>query len=268
MRSVPPIVLGLAILGLLFAPSFLDTMPGSNLSDPPSLTHPLGTTPSGEDVLAVISAGARRLFLDGLCCALFATLFGGLWAGAEAALRGTMLFYLVARFRAVADSIGPALPVAAFAAVFPRAPTPVLVIILGLLASPSIAGPIYTSSQYVYRLPYVEASRCLGVKPLRLFLKNVLPEISLVVVPWIGAFAAQAAAFLSGLGFLGIGLGSQTSLGMRLFDASGSIRVAPWFFASASVMTLIVLGLSIALGRITARHKLYGSLLTKPRLPT
>lgn len=257
MRRICSIALALAISGLLLVPMFLDTKPTNHLSHAPWLTNPLGTTPTGEDVLAIIFTGGRRLLVDGICCALVAAVVGGLWAALEFALSRSFLFGLMQRLRAVVDAIGPTLPLAAFAAVFPRSPTPVLVIVLGMLAAPSIAGPIYSSSQRAYSLPHIQASRCLGVRPLRLFWKGVLPEISVVLFPWIGAFAAQAAAFLSGLGFLGIGIGSQSSLGMRLFDAAGSIRIAPWFFVGASVMTLCVLALSVAAGRMATASRVH-----------
>jgi peptide/nickel transport system permease protein len=247
----------LMILGFwVLVPSLVSSrVTYSELNLPPGLDHWCGTGEAGEDVLTLALHGTRSMLLWGIYAsgltAVAGFLFGMFMAGAgEGAARR-----IVGVFVAGIDMLGPLLPVAAFAAAFPRANGWSLGLVVAIVAWPAIAGPVESALRREMKQQYIEAAISLGLSKTRIFWRHIFPVVLDVLAPWIGAFACQIIALYAALQFLGVGTSGARSLGASLYQASASMGQAPWAFLSLTgafillQMSLILIAQRLSVGR-------------------
>ncbi|WP_435361783.1 ABC transporter permease [Haloarchaeobius sp. DFWS5] len=166
-------------------------------------TFPLGTTPSGVDLLALI--------IDSTPFILLMVLAGGVWATSVAILVGTVAGYKGGTVDAVIMSISdffmaiPGLPLVIVLALTLNPENPLLLgVVLTINYWAGLGRSIRSQVLSIREKSYVEASRTMGTSTSRIIRKDILPNIMpYVMVNFV--LAARYTIFASvGLYFIGV----------------------------------------------------------------
>jgi len=169
----------------------------------PSLSHPFGTDELGRDQFSRILDGGRLTLAVAACAVLMSVVLGVLvgalagWCGGvvdSALMRGVDVFYsLPALFVVI-------LLVSLFGPGFAT-----IVVGIGALTWMNTARLVRASYLSLKEREFVEAARAIGVPPLRIAVRHVLPNALGPVI--VSATLGLAIAILieSGLSFLGLG---------------------------------------------------------------
>lgn len=207
--------------------------------------HPLGTDGLGRDLLARLAVGTRV----SLGLALVGTAIG--------LVLGTALGLLAARGPGVWDwttlaliDLQAAIPFMIVAlgalAIFGNS-LGLFVAVLGVYGWESYARLVRASALSARTLPYVEAARAMGVRPLAVDLRHVLPAVGNVVVVQATLNFPQTILLETGLSFLGLGIQPPlTSLGQLLGEGRDSLTRAPWLAVMPGAL-IFVTTLSVSL---------------------
>lgn len=195
----------------------------------PSWQHWLGTDIQGRDVWARLVYGARISLSAGIVSQSIALTLGltmGLMAGyyghwvdevvmrlADVTLAFPTLLLLIAMAAALQPSIG------------------VVFVTIGIVGWAGMARLVRGQVLVVRQLEFVQASRALGARDVRVVLKHVLPNVVAPVL--IAATLGIAAAIMAeaSLSFLGLGVQPPTpSWGSMIADGRdlNQLRNAPW----------------------------------------
>jgi peptide/nickel transport system permease protein len=245
-------VLGAAgIVGLVLAASFgsllwpwqPDQIDPQAFLSPPSWVHPLGTTQTGRDLLALTLRGLGRSMLIGMVAAGLST--------SMAAIVGASAAYLGGRYeKAMLVIIDLLLVVPSFfliAVVSQRLPGTggswlILALLLAAFAWPFSARVVRSLTLTLREREYVLAARFIGLTPWRIIWRHILPNAASLLI--IDATLGVGYAILSeaGLAFFGFGVHSpDTSLGTLLAEGSAMATTFPWLFLGpAAVLVVLV----------------------------
>jgi ABC-type dipeptide/oligopeptide/nickel transport system permease subunit len=209
---------------------------------PPSADHWLGTDLQGRDVWARLVYGARISLAVGILSQLIALALGitlGLLAGyygrwvdevvmrlADVTLAFPTLLLLIAMVAALQPSLG------------------VVFATIGVVGWAGMARLVRGQVLVVRQLEYVQASRALGARDLRVIVAHVLPGViaPVIIAGTLGVAGAIIAE--SSLSFLGLGVQPPTpSWGAMIADGRDltQLRTAPW----TSVFPGLAIGASV-----------------------
>lgn len=242
--AVIAIIVGAALAAPWLAPfppneQFFDglTLEGAPL--PPGEAYLLGTDLLGRDLLSRLIWGARTSLVIGIV------------ANGVAVLLGTTLGLLAGYFR---GWIGAA--IMRFTDLMMAFPALLLAIVLAAIFSPSlwivalviamvnwvqIARVIYTQTTAIMELGFIEASLAVGVGPLRLLVRHVVPHLFPTMIVWGTLGIATTVLLEATLSFLGVGVRPPTpSWGNIIFENQTWFTTAPWlvFFPGAAILLL------------------------------
>jgi peptide/nickel transport system permease protein len=233
-----------AFLGPLVAPWDGERIDYSAFRAPPSAAHWLGTTQSGRDVLALTLQGMRTSLLVGLLVAVLSTGFAaavGMTAGVLGGWADRLLMF-------GADLL---LVLPSFLAVAALAPSlgggPGLVPLIAAFLWMITARMVRAMTLSLNRRDYVRAARYLGVGPVRVVVRHILPHLASLLIVDAALNVSLAILTESGLAYLGFGAQPpDVSLGTLIADARAAAPVYPWLFAAAAgPLVLIVLAVNL-----------------------
>jgi ABC-type dipeptide/oligopeptide/nickel transport system permease subunit len=195
----------------------------------PSLSHWLGTDIQGRDVWARLVYGARVSLSAGIISQTIALLIG-LTMGLVAGYYGGWIDELVMRLADVTLAFPTLLLLIAMAAAL-QPSLGVVFLTIGIVGWAGMARLVRGQVLVVRQLEFVQASRALGARDLRIVLRHVLPSVLAPVL--IAATLGVAAAIMaeSSLSFLGLGVQPPTpSWGAMIADGRdlNQLRNAPW----------------------------------------
>lgn len=239
-------VVSIFSLGLL-APVIAPYSPyaqGSDAFAAPSAAHWLGTDEYGRDLLSRVLYGIRQDVLvaavavplgamTGVTLGLLSTLTGWLDTLIQRAFDVGLAFTSLVMGVTVAAIIGPGMPAVLVTVAFVNVP---------------LFGRLTRNAVRAQRVrDYVTAARVVGVPPVRLLLRHVLPNSvdSLVVQ---AALSLSLAVFIEGaMSFVGIGvILPEPSLGSLLRTSINFLAEAPLYaIAPMLVVTALVLGFNL-----------------------
>lgn len=243
-------ILILLVLMVIFGPSFTQsptrTSPLATLQAP-SVEHWLGTDELGRDVFARIVHGGRV----SLAVGLFSMLVGltlGITIGGTAGYFGgrteSVLMRVVDTFMAIPAFFLILVIVTSFGN------HPVMIVItVGLGFWAQMARSVHAEFKRFRRSEFVEASRALGSRHLRLMLRHILPQVmpQATVLATLGV--GWAILTEAGLSYLGLGIQPPlASWGNMLQNAQAYLFRAPilavWpgLFIAITVLSFNVLG--------------------------
>jgi ABC-type glutathione transport system ATPase component/ABC-type dipeptide/oligopeptide/nickel transport system permease subunit len=207
----------------------------------PSARHLLGCNDMGHDILSELIYGGRISLSIGVFAALYATAVAVL-AALVSGYFGGALDRLIMRVVDVVMSL-PFLPLVIVLGVFmgPGMKTQILVISMVMWASP--CRELRSQVLKTRSNGYIDASRAMGEKPLKIILRHTLPDLMPLIVPQFVLVAQNAILIESSLSFLGLGDPISKSWGSMLFFAN--TRAA--FLTGAWVYWVLPPGLCIAL---------------------
>lgn len=175
----------------------------SEIGQPPSWQHWLGTDDTGKDVYSRVCYGAQLSLLCGTLSVTLAIALG-LPMGAAAGYFGGVADTLIMRGIDVALAFPSVLVALLVAAAF-RPGWATVILAVGLINVPMIARQVRATVISVRHLDYVVASRALGATPFRTLVREILPSligpVGTLATLGIGTAILEVAA----LSFLGIG---------------------------------------------------------------
>ena len=208
LNPVPVVAVGLIALVALIVPWLGLPDPvridvGNRLSDP-SWQHWLGQDEVGRDILSRLLWGARSSLTVAILSALIGCVIGTS-LGVLGGFLGGFVDLLTIRAADIILCFPPLLLALLVVTLLgPGAAT--LVPVLGLVFIPGFVRVAYAGVLSVRHQEYVEAQRALGVGPLRIMLRTVLPNIGGPVLVQFSLAMAAAVVLESGLSFLGLGV--------------------------------------------------------------
>lgn len=212
---------------------------------PPSAEFLLGTDDFGRDVLSRILHGA----MPSLQVSLFSvagSLLVGVLLGLVAGYRGGWLDTLLMGVMDVLLAFPAVLLAIAILAILGTALSNV-VLAIALVNLPTFARLTRASTLATRELLYVEAARALGVSPLRIALRHILPNIAAPLIVQTSLTIATAILIEASLSYLGLGIQPPNpSWGNILASTYGFIQTNPWpsLFAGIAI-SLAVLGFNL-----------------------
>ena len=242
--AITALVLGVALLSLLWTPFPAEQIRIVARLRPPGPEHWLGTDHFGRDVLSMIMVGARQSLAVAAAVALGAVL--GVPLGLAAAGWGRWGDEAVARLGDLLFAFPAVLTAILLTAVFGAGALNV-VLALGLFNAAVFARVARGAALAVWRREFVRAALALGRGPLSVTLVHVLPNVAGVVTVQATVLFAVAVLNEAALSYLGLGIQPPTpSWGKMLGDAQTHLFTAPLqaVFPGAAI-ALCVLGLNL-----------------------
>ena len=242
-----------------FNPASLNLMDGFTPPMSTSMTGNyflLGSDHQGRDVLSTILYGSRVSLFVGLSATLFAIVLG-VSLGLTAGYRGGMTDSIIMRVADIQLSF-PAILIALLIFGIARGIIPpsrhesmaiwVLIAAIGLSNWAQFARTVRGATMVERQKDYVSAARIMGVNPLRILIRHILPNVlgPVLVIGTIGlALAIIEEATLS---FLGVGVPpTQPSLGTLIRIGQGFLFSGEWWILFFPAVTLILLALAVNL---------------------
>jgi ABC-type dipeptide/oligopeptide/nickel transport system permease subunit len=215
----------------------------------PSAAHWLGTDIQGRDVWARLVYGSRVSLSAGVISQAIALALG-LTLGLLAGYRGGWIDEVVMRLADVTLAFPTLLLLIAMAAAL-QPSLGIVFLTIGIVGWAGMARLVRGQVLVVRQLEFVQASRALGARDVRVVLQHVLPSVIAPVL--IAATLGVAAAIMaeSALSFLGLGVQPPTpSWGSMIADGRdlNQLRHAPWtsvapgFAIGAAVLGFNLLG--------------------------
>lgn len=243
------IVLAIIIACALLAPLLFPGDPQAIVVRP--LTEPftdarawLGADRLGRSVLAQLVHGARVTLLTGLAAALAALIVGvavgtlagylGSWVD-EALMRVTEAFQTVPGFvlaLALVSVLG--------------ATTDSIVLAIAISSWTGPARLVRAEVLSLRRRDFVDAYRAIGMHPLRIAFREVLPNALPPAITLAAVIVASAILIEAALSFLGLGDPNVATWGAMIAEGRPMLRAAPWLSAIpgvAIVVTVIAINL-------------------------
>ena len=219
----------LSIVGPALLPPFSDA------------SLPLGTDRLGRDVLAELVHGARASLAVGIAAAVVALVVGSLigtlagFAGGlvdEALMRVVDAFQIVPAFLlalAFVSVIGASLPVV------------VLAIALGAWTGPARLARAEVLS--IRERDYVAAARVIGMRPLEIALREILPNALPPVLALSSVIVASSILVEAALSFLGLSDPNIVTWGSMIAEGRNVLRSAPFLSIMPGIALMVtVLG--------------------------
>lgn len=209
---------------------------------PPSFSHWLGADNLGRDLLARISAGTRSALALALLI-VAASAFLGALVGIAAGLAGSWLDWVVT---AVFDTLSafPALILAFSLVALYGTGRQTFVILAILLFMPQFGRLARSRAQALRHQSFIEAERLLGVHPLVIVLRHILPNVAGPLIVLAGMNVPVVITFEAGLSFLGLGVQPpNSSLGTLIKDGFIYMSESWWpTIGAAGTLALATLG--------------------------
>lgn len=206
--------------------------------------HPLGTDQLGRDLLARVLSGASVSLAVGIGSTIIAVIlgtlmgaaagyFGGAWDRVVGWFNDVMLaFPMLIALIALTTFLGPSLPT--------------IILGMGIVATPLVSRLARSSAMGYAQRDFVAAAKVGGAGSVRILAREIIPNISLVVIPFAITMVALAITAEGALSFLGLGVPPPTtSWGGIMNDGRAELRTLPYIvFVPATVMCVTLLAIS------------------------
>jgi peptide/nickel transport system permease protein len=200
----------------------------SNLTQPPSASHPLGTDNVGYDLLGRLMVGGQTSLEIGLVAAVLATTFGVLW-GAVAGFVGGWVDQVMMRIVDSLLAIPTLFLLLVLAAMFVPS-VPMLIFIVALVAWLTPARLIRGETLSLRSREYVDAVRVMGGTGARIVLRHIIPNTIGTIMVNATFQVADAIIVIASLSFLGLGVPPPaTNWGGMLSDGVGYTFAGYWW---------------------------------------
>lgn len=247
---IPKVQIGLAIIGFftlvaLFGKTFSEKVlhrgPESVFLDamgaPPSASHPLGTTVSGQDVLTWMLHGTYNSMYVGFLSAIIATAIA-LIVGTSAGFLGGVADRILNAFILIFQNI-PSFPVLIImAAVWRTMPLWMVALLVGLFEWTGGARRIRAQTMSLRGRDFTTALTTVGESRMRIVMVEVMPHLFGVVSPMFLTAIAAGVNMQASIAMLGIGNAGQPSWGLIInyaFQQNALFRGMWWWFVPPGV---------------------------------
>lgn len=211
----------------------------------PSWSHWLGTDSFGRDMLSRIVYGARISFLVGFTSVGVAMVVGVL-IGLVAGYFGGLIEAVLMRVVDGLLSFTPLVLAIAFIAVLGLGLQNVILALAATFAG-MFARVTRGDVLNIKGEPFVEAAQLMGVGPVGVIFRHLLPNVLSPIIVQFGLNLAVAILLESGLSFLGLGVPPPNpDLGLMIAEGRGFIVMAPWISGFPGLaLVVIIVGLNL-----------------------
>ncbi|WP_047980562.1 ABC transporter permease [Ornithinibacillus contaminans] len=214
-----------------------------SINKPPSDEFILGTDYGGRDIFGQLIIGTRNSLTVAILVTLMTGLIGiiyGLISGyfggqIDNIMMRILDFFLILPFTMI---------VIAFVAIVPKYNVITFSLIMTAFLWMGIARLIRSKTLQEKELDYVQASKTLGSSNLKIMFKQVLPNLSSLMIVTMTLNLAANIGLESGLSFLGFGFPESTpSLGTLLSYATNpqTLEYRWWIWVPASILILLLM---------------------------
>ena len=243
---VAAVIVLVAILAPLIAPSDPLAANFRMMSKPPGEAAWFGTDQVGRDVLSRVIHGSQTSLMVAAAAVLFGTTVGALW--------GLACGYFGGRFDLISQRViefmqsFPDLILAMAIAMALGAGTWTVILAIAITRIPFGGRVIRSVVLSVKEMPFVEAARGLGASHLRLMLRHILPQCIAPFLILATAHLGVAIIIEASLGFLGVGIPPpMPTWGNMLADSLNAGLVPPWWLVlfPGLAITLTVLAFNL-----------------------
>jgi len=253
-----------ALLANVIAPHDTQNLATLELADarlPPAwmadgkASYPLGTDDQGRDILSALMFGARISLFVGVASVVVSTILGvtlGVLAGfvggkTDAVIMricDVMLSFPAILVALLIDGVGRAL--------FPNAHDTlafaVLILAISLTGWVQYARTVRGTTLVERNKEYVQAARVIGVSPLRIMRRHVLPNVMGPVLVLATIQVATAIVLEATLSFLGVGVPpTSPSLGTMIRVGNDFLFSGEWWITIFPGAVLVLIALSVNL---------------------
>jgi peptide/nickel transport system permease protein len=244
-------IIGVFVLAAIFGPILDHTDPSALSSDvlqQPSAAHWLGTTATGQDVLAQVLAGSRVSLYVGFASAALATIIGmvvGVAAGYISGITDEILSVFTNIFLVI-----PTLPlVIVISGFLPDRGSLSVTLVIAVTGWAWGARVQRAQTLSIRRRDYVTAAKATGEGIVRILLWEILPNEMAIVVAGFLFTVIFAILTQAGLAFLGLSSVSQWSWGTMLYWAQNgqALQVGAWWWFVPPGLAIALVGTGLAL---------------------
>jgi ABC-type dipeptide/oligopeptide/nickel transport system permease subunit len=237
----------IAIFAPVIAPYGLDDQDLYSVLAPPSATHWLGTDNLGRDLFTRILYGARVSLFVGVVSALLSAVFGvaiGLFAG----FRGGIVDAVIMRITDAFLCFPPLIFILAMSAALGPGLHNVM-LSFALFGWTGFARITRGQVLQVREMAFIEAARSIGVPPLRIMIRHILPNVLAPILIATTITIGSAILVESGVSFLGFGVqppmaswGKELRVGFTYLEAAPLFAIAPGLMISLAVVAFNFVG--------------------------
>lgn len=217
---------------------------------PPSGDFLLGTTQTGQDVLAQLAYATRGSLQIGLLVGVLATVLSAFF-GIYGAYKGRFVDEAFSLFTNVFLVI-PGLPLVIVISGFvPRESRGLwtIAVVLAVTSWAASARVLRAQTLSVRNRDYVAASQVSGERPWRVIVVEILPNLLPVIASQFVFAVISAILGEAGLSFIGLGASNSSTLGTMLFYAQNGFALPLgawwWFVPPGLVIALYGMGLAL-----------------------
>lgn len=262
-------VMALLVIAALFAPAIAPHTPydGATLDimdselppawiDGGSSNFLFGTDNQGRDILSAVLYGLRVSLIIGLGAVILQSALG-IFIGLISGYGNKRLDSFLMRVADVQLSFSSYMVAIFFGAILQTAlgvgryediAVPFLIFVIGLAEWPQIARTVRASVLAEKKKEYVEAARVIGLPPVRIMFRHILPNTLTPVLVISTVQVANAVMSEAALSFLGLGMPvTQPSLGSLIKAGFQYFFSGSWWITLFPGVVLILLVLSINL---------------------
>ncbi|WP_158074126.1 dipeptide/oligopeptide/nickel ABC transporter permease/ATP-binding protein [Micromonospora sp. CB01531] len=234
------VILAAIIVPPLWPYDYTDITP--QLSQAPSVQHPMGTDTLGRDLFALVLRGMQQSLLIAFSVTIIACIIGVV-LGVTAGYFGSFIDATVMRAVDLVLTL-PTLALAAFlgSLVTGRGVSWLgLAMVLGSLMWTSVARLVRGVVLSLRELAFVDAARVMGASPTRIMFRHLVPNVSDHIVVAGTLMFGVAILAESSLSFLGFGVQPpDTSLGLLVANAQSAVLTRPWLFYFPGLLIITI----------------------------
>lgn len=203
----------------------------------------LGTDQLGRDLLSRIIYGARISLFVALLSVVVST-FVGTWLGLIAGYYRGTVEVVIMRIVDIVLSVPPLLlAIITVAVLGPGLKN--LILVLGFSRWPRYARVAYGQTLSVANMPYVKASRFIGIKTRRILWRHIAPNIIAPLIVVATLEFGLMILFEAGLSFLGLGVQAPMPSWGSILSTGRNYMAIAWWIATLPGICLFLLVLSV-----------------------
>ena len=215
-----------------------DAIDVTNKLQGPSAAHWFGTDEMGRDYLARVLYGGRVSLLVGVL-AMLTSIFLGVSIGMTAGYFGGLVDNILMRLVDIFSSSPWIIMVTVVGLLFKKGLFSI-VIVIGLFSWMEIARLVRSEVLSSKEREYVQYAKFIGVNPLSIMIKHVLPAVFPTIITAATAIIASAIMTESSLSFLGLGVQQpMSSWGSLLQSSQQYLQKAPYMAILPGILIIL-----------------------------